>query len=75
MSRTGRPSDPRSKLKCEDPHEGDGVGTWPHERLLQMDRKFVERVERAIERGDEWPQRDEAYSTRSPLNLPPPGGS
>jgi hypothetical protein len=30
---------------------GDEQGTWPRERLIAMDRRFVERMERAIERG------------------------
>jgi hypothetical protein len=49
----GRPPDPFSKLKCEVGENDGRVGTWPHERPLQMDRKFVERLERAIARGDE----------------------
>jgi hypothetical protein len=54
MSRTGRPSDPRSKLKSEDPRQGDGrEGLWSRARLEQMDARFVQRVERAIARGDE----------------------
>jgi hypothetical protein len=39
MSRTGRPSDPRSKLKSEDPRQGDGrEGLWSRARLEQMVR-------------------------------------
>jgi hypothetical protein len=36
------------------PQAGDeAVGDWPRERLLAMDRRFRERVERALKMGDE----------------------
>jgi hypothetical protein len=35
------------------PLPGDELETWSRTHLIDMDRRFVERMERAIERGDE----------------------
>jgi hypothetical protein len=35
--------------------ERDGDGPYSHEQLLEMDRRFVEALERAIAAGDEHP--------------------
>jgi hypothetical protein len=54
--RSGRPTALHSKLKDEQPQEADArVGCWPQYELEAMDRKFVQRVERAIARGQEHP--------------------
>jgi hypothetical protein len=75
MARSGRPTALHSRLKDEQPQEADArVGCWPHHQLEAMDERFCRAIERAIERGQERPQSNEAYSTRSPLNLPPSGG-
>jgi len=56
-----KPGDPltsgASKIANSTSEPDDGQnGGWPRERLLAMDRRFVERVERAIAVGDESPQ-------------------
>ena len=38
------------------PQRGDERATWSRPRLLAMDRRFVERMERAIANGKERPQ-------------------
>ena len=49
----GRPPHLRCKI-LERPEPDDAVvGSWPRERLLEMDQRFVERLERAIAAGDE----------------------
>ena len=49
----GRPPHLRCKI-LERPEPDDAVvGSWPRERLLEMDARFVERLERAIAAGDE----------------------
>jgi hypothetical protein len=54
MSRAGRPVLLNSKLRCEPAHESDArIGAWPRAKLEAMDRRFVERLERAIARGEE----------------------
>jgi hypothetical protein len=40
-----------SSSKAASPVERDGDQPWSHERLLRMDAKFRERMQRAIERG------------------------
>jgi len=66
MARAGRPSDPHSRLKDAPGSESDArIGSWPHERLVQMDQRFVERVTRAIERGEERPPSETAYASSS----------
>jgi hypothetical protein len=45
----------RHESKIGDPEPDDAQGTWPREQLEAMDRRFVERVERAIKRGEERP--------------------
>jgi hypothetical protein len=37
--------------KDRPPQPGDEAGAWPHEQLLRMNERFVERMEHAIERG------------------------
>jgi hypothetical protein len=53
----GRTGDNDKRLRHEsrigDPEPDDAQGAWPREQLLKMDRRFVERVERAIRRGSE----------------------
>jgi hypothetical protein len=39
--------------KDAEPQAGDEREAWPRERLLAMDRRFRERVERALKMGDE----------------------
>jgi hypothetical protein len=56
VARTGRPTALHSRLKDEPWREGDGrEGQWAPHQLHAMDRKFVQRVERAIELGQEQP--------------------
>jgi hypothetical protein len=43
----------RHESKIGDPEPDDAQGTWPREQLEAMDRRFVERVERAFENGSE----------------------
>jgi hypothetical protein len=40
------------------------IGLWPPSRLLAMDRRFVEQVERAFKNGDESREAASAGSTR-----------
>jgi hypothetical protein len=55
----GRKSDSNSKIKNAPQEPGDEqVGEWPRDRLVRMDARFVDAVERAIARGEERP-RDE----------------
>ena len=50
------PTNGGSKLVNSAFERGDEqVGNWPREQLLKMDARFVERMERAIERGLEQP--------------------
>jgi hypothetical protein len=54
----GRPGRPvlldGSKLKREQAQASNArVGSWPRQRLERMNEKFVARLERAIERGEE----------------------
>jgi hypothetical protein len=55
MARPGRPVLlDGSKLKREDARDSDAQqGTWPREQLERMDARFIERLERAIARGEE----------------------
>jgi hypothetical protein len=47
---------PPQRRDVGEPQPGDERdGQWSQHRLLAMDRRFVERVERAIERGQECP--------------------
>jgi hypothetical protein len=47
---------PPRRLNFGAPEPGDGQeGAWPRERLEGMDARFVARLERAIERGEERP--------------------
>lgn len=58
MGRAGRPVLLNSKLKREPAYESDGLqGAWSREQLERMDRRFVERLERAIRTGQEQPVR------------------
>jgi hypothetical protein len=52
----GRPK--RWELYFHDcpPQRGDERATWSRARLLAMDRRFVERMKRAIANGKERPQ-------------------
>jgi hypothetical protein len=43
----------RHESKIGDPEPDDAQGTWPRHELEKMDRHFVERVVRAIARGQE----------------------
>jgi hypothetical protein len=43
----------RHRSKVNEAQPGDEQATWPRDRLQAMDRKFSERLEAAIERGDE----------------------
>jgi hypothetical protein len=54
---SNRPGSPlRHVSTIGNPEPGDEQhGDWPRERLEQMDRRFVARLERAIERGQEKP--------------------
>ena len=51
----GRPGSPLRHLSTiGNPEPGDEQhGAWSRERLESMDRRFVERLERAIARGQE----------------------
>jgi hypothetical protein len=44
----------RHKSHVDEPTAADGQdGEWPRKRLVEMDQKFRERVERALRRGHE----------------------
>jgi hypothetical protein len=53
----GRRSDLNSKIKSAPQEPGDEqVGGWARDRLVRMDARFRERLERAIARGKEHPK-------------------
>jgi hypothetical protein len=53
-SRGGKPTATYASALINAPYEpGDEQGTWPRDRLEQMDARFVRRVERAIASGQE----------------------
>jgi len=53
--KSGRPPHQHhSKQDSPQPYD-DQIGVWPREQLERMDRRFVDRVERAIAAGDENP--------------------
>ena len=68
MGHTGRPTMLHTKLKDAPSRESDARGPWSHEQLEWMNDRFAARLQRAIKRGDERRQSDEAYSARSPSN-------
>jgi hypothetical protein len=49
-----RPGEPYLNGRNTPPQPGDGAeGTWSRDELLQMDARFIARVQRAIARGEE----------------------
>jgi hypothetical protein len=50
----GAPLDGRSKLANGEPeHDGGQEGGWPRKRLIEMNREFAKRMERAIKLATE----------------------
>lgn len=69
----------KSKAACEPCAEGDEIGAYTYERLLEMDARFCERLERAIALGLEsaagmlaCPHGRENRARSSRLDLRPP---
>ena len=48
------PTNGSSKIANAEPAHDDGqVGAWPRKRLVEMDKRFRQRVERAFAHGTE----------------------
>ena len=53
---SNKPGEPYLHGRDTPPQPGDDQdGNWPRERLIRMDARFVERLERAIANGQERP--------------------